>query len=56
MMSLANRPNSLPLALAASSLPFAFHCAPMSEIPVLSRSNALVVIGYLLYTLKFKVQ
>ena len=56
MMSLARRPNSLPLALAASSLPFAFHCAPMSEIPVLSRMNARGLIGGLLYTLKFKVQ
>jgi hypothetical protein len=28
-MSLASLPNSLPFALAASSLPFAFHCAPM---------------------------
>jgi hypothetical protein len=29
MMSLANRPNSLPLASAACALPFAFHCAPI---------------------------
>jgi len=42
--------------LAASSLPFAFHCAPMSAAFVLSRLNAPVSIGGLLYTLQFKVQ
>jgi hypothetical protein len=33
MMSLASRPNSLPLASAACALPFAFHCAPMVMSP-----------------------
>ena len=34
MMSLASLPNSLPLALAARSLCFAFHCAPFADAPL----------------------
>ena len=32
-LNLDNLPNIRPLALAASSFPFAFHCAPMSDVP-----------------------
>jgi hypothetical protein len=46
----------LPLALAASSLPFAFHCAPMSDaFEVIALVGAFILMG-LLYTLSFRVQ
>ena len=44
MMSLANFPKARPLALAANSLPFAFHCAPMF-FPCFLRSPGACQLG-----------